>query len=79
MCVPFMSMCCVKGMTCVSWCRWYIGVDRVHPVALLSAVFCVVRSFSMCVCAMSCASAVCDYVRMGLMNCLNSDVMSSLE
>ena len=33
----------------------------------------------MCVCAMSGAHAVCEYVRMGLMYCLNSVVISSLE
>ena len=51
---------CVKGRTCVSWCTWCMGVDRVHPLAILSAVFCIVCSFCMCVCAMSLAHVVCE-------------------
>ena len=42
-------------------CFWCMGVDRVHPVAILSAVFCVVCSFCMCVCAMSGTHALCEY------------------
>ena len=60
MCVPLMSMCCVKGRTCVSWCRFCTGVDFVHTVAILSAVSCVVCNFCKCVCAMSGAQAVCE-------------------
>ena len=51
----------------------------VLPVAIRSAAFCVRWSFSMCVVAVSGDQAVWAYVSMGLMNCLYSVVMSSLE
>ena len=51
----------------------------VQPVVILRAVFCVVCSFLICVSAMSGCQAGCAYVRMGLMYCLYTVVMSSLE
>ena len=56
-----------------------MGVDFVQPVAMRSAVFCVVCNFSMCVSAVSGCQAVCAYESMGLMYCLYICVMSSLE
>ena len=50
-----------------------------QPVAILSAVFCVTWSFCVCVSAVSGCQAVCAYVKMGLMNCLYTVVMCSLE
>ena len=32
---------------CVSWCRWCVFVYVVHPVTVLSAVFCVICSLLM--------------------------------
>ena len=52
-CVRLISMCCLSGSTFVSWCRWCLGVVLVDPVAILSAVFCVVCSFCICVFAVS--------------------------
>ena len=72
-------MCVASGRTRVSSCRCVIGVVRVHPVAIRSAVFCVRWRVSRCVLAMSGDQAVWAYVRMGLMNCLYSVVVSSLE
>ena len=56
-----------------------MGVVFVQPVAMRSAVFCVVCNFSMCVSAVSGRQAVCAYESMGLMYCLLIFVMSSLE
>ena len=39
--VPF------SGSMCVSSCRWCVFVSVVHPVAILSAVFCVICSLLM--------------------------------
>ena len=58
MCVPLISMCALSGSTSVSSWRWEIGVERVQPVAIRSAEFCVVWSLSMWVLAMSEAQAV---------------------
>ena len=79
MCVPLIRMCCLSGRTSVSRCKCGIGVVFVQPVAIRSAVFCVVWSFWMCVSAVSGCQAVCAYERMGLMYCLYICVMSSLE
>ena len=35
------------GRVCVSSCRWCVFVSVVHPVAILSAVFCVICSLLM--------------------------------
>ena len=35
----------LMGSTRVSWCRWLMFVSAVHPVAILSAVFCIICSF----------------------------------
>jgi len=79
MCVPLIRMCCLSGRTSVSRWRWCVGVVFVQPVAMRSAVFCVVCSFWMCVSAVSGCQAVCAYESMGLMYCLYICVMSSLE
>ena len=60
-------------------CRWSIGVDLVQPVAILSAIFCVICRVLLCVCARSVCQAGCAYVKIGLMNCLYSVVIDSLE
>ena len=77
--MPLISICVVSGRTRVSSWTWSEGVVVVLPVAIRSAAFCVRWSFSMCVVAVSGDQAVWAYVRMGLMNCLYSVVMSSLE
>ena len=56
-----------------------MGVDFVQPVAMRSAVFCVICNFSMCVSAVSGCQAMCAYESMGLMYCLYICVMFSLE
>jgi len=56
-----------------------MGVDRVQPVAMRSAVFCVICNLSKCVSAVSGCQAMCAYESMGLMYCLYICVMSSLE
>ena len=33
------------GSMCVSLCRYYVFVSVVHPVDILSAVFCVICKF----------------------------------
>ena len=40
-------MCSFMGSTCVSSCRCCVFVSVVHPVAILSAVFCVICSLLM--------------------------------
>ena len=45
-----MSICVASGRTRVSSCRCVVGVVRVHPVAIRSAVFCV--RWSLCRCVM---------------------------
>ena len=52
-------MCVASGRTRVSSWTWSEGVVDVLPVAIRSAAFCVLWSFSMCV------VAVWAYVRMG--------------
>ena len=39
--------CSFMGSVSVSSCRWYVFVSVVHPVAILSAVFCVICSLLM--------------------------------
>jgi len=56
-----------------------MGVVFVQPVAMRSAVFCVVCSFWMCVSAVSGCQAVCAYESMSLLYCLYICVMSSLK
>lgn len=56
-----------------------MGVVFVQPVAMRSAVFCVICSFLMCVVAVSGCQAVWAYVRIGRMYCLYVVEMSSLE
>ena len=41
-----LSVMCVVGV-CVSSCRWCVFVSVVHPVTILSAVFCVICSLLM--------------------------------
>jgi len=77
--VPLIRMCCRMGNTRVSWWRWWIGVELVQPVAIRSAEFCVVCSLSMRVLAVLGSQEGCAYERMGLMYCLYTWVMSSLE
>ena len=79
MCVPLMSIWSLSGRMRVLLCRWEVGVERVQPVAMRSAVFCVVWSFCMCVFARSDCQAGCAYVSTGLMYCLYVVSMSSLE
>ena len=74
-----MSMCCLRGRTCVSLCRWWIGVVWVQPVAIRSAVFCVICSLFKCVVAALGCHDGSAYVSMGLMYCLYTWVMSSLD
>ena len=50
-----------------------------QPVAMRRAAFCVRCSLCKCVSARLGCQAMCAYVRMGLMYCLYSVVMSSLE
>ena len=78
-CVPLMSMCDLRGRTCVSSCKCCMGVVLVQPVAMRNAVFCVICNLSRCVLAMSGCQAVWAYVRIGRMYCLYVVVMSSLE
>ena len=56
-CVPLISRCSLTGRTCVSACMCCVGVVRVQPVIILSAVFCVVCSLFCCVCEMFGAQA----------------------
>ena len=56
-----------------------MDVNFLQPVAMRSAVFCVVYNFSMCVPAVSGCQAMCAYESKGLMYCLYIRVMSSLE
>ena len=72
-------MCVASGRTRVFSWTWSEGVVDVLPVAIRSAAFCVLWSFSMCVVGVSGDQAVWAYVRMGPMNSLYSFVMSSLE
>ena len=51
--VPLIRMCCLSGSTLVSWWRCCVGEVFLQPVAILSAVFCVVWSFLMWESAMS--------------------------
>ena len=37
------------GSVCVSSCKCFVFVSVVHPVAILSVVFCVICSLLMCV------------------------------
>ena len=78
-CVPLMSMWSLRCRMYVSSCKCVIGVELVQPVAMRKALFCVVCSFFMCVWAMSGCHAVCAYVSTGLMYCLYTLVLSSLE
>ena len=78
-CVPFISICCWRGRTCVSLWRWGIGVICVQPIAIRSAIFWVICSLCMCVVSVSGCTAGCAYVSMGLMYCLYTKVMSSLD
>ena len=50
-----------------------------QPVAIRSAIFCVTCSLFMCVVAVSGCHAGWAYVSMGLMYCLYTRVMSSLD
>ncbi len=54
-------------------------MELVQPVAMRRAEFCVVCSFRICVLDVFGCHAVCPYVRIGLMYCLYTVVMSSLE
>ena len=69
-CVPLMFILVMRGRTLVSSCKCCIGVVLVQPVAIRSAVFCVICSLSVCVFLVSGCQAVCAYVRTGRMNCL---------
>ena len=40
-------MCSLMGIVCASSCRWCVFGSVVHPVAILSAVFCVICSLLM--------------------------------
>ena len=79
MCVPLISMCCLRGSTCVSLWRYGIGVVCVQPVVILSALFWVTSSLFMCVVAVFGCHAGWAYVSMGLMYCLYTRVMSYLN
>ena len=72
-------MCCLRGRTSVSLWMWGIGVVCEQPVAIRSAIFCVMCSLFMCVVAVSVCHAGLAYVSMGLMYCLYTRVMSSLD
>ena len=78
MCAPHIHMCGERKDACLL-VDWSEGAVVVLPVAIRSAAFCVRWSFSMCVVAVSGDQAVWACVSMGLMNCLYSVVMSSLE
>ena len=61
-CVPLISMCCLRGSTSVSLWRLGIGVVCVQPVAIRSALFLMTCSFFMCVVAVSGCHARWAYV-----------------
>ena len=48
-CVPLMSRCVLTCRTLVSACRCLMGVDCVVPVMVLSALFCIFCSLTVCV------------------------------
>ena len=56
-CVPLMSRCSLTWRTLVSACMCCVGVVRVQPVIIFSAVFCVVCSLLCCVSEMFGAQA----------------------
>ena len=58
------------GRVCVSSCRWCVGVPVVHPVAILSAVFCVIYSLLIFVSNVSGDNMVETYSSMGLIMAL---------
>ena len=59
-------MCSFMGSVCVSSCSCCVFVSVVHPVAILSAVFCVICIYLMCVSDASGAYMVETYSSMGL-------------
>ena len=58
------------GIVCVSSCRWCVLGFVVHPVAILSAVFCVICSLLMFVSDASGEDMVESYSSMGLVMAL---------
>ena len=58
------------GSMCVSSCRWCVFVSVVHPVAILSAVFCVICSLLKFVSYTSSDNMVETYSNIGLVMAL---------
>ena len=65
-------------MVCVSSCRWCVFVSVVHPVAILSAIFCVICSLLMFVSDASGDHMVEMYSSMGLVMALYVAMIVSL-
>ena len=65
-----MSMCVLIGKILVSACRCEIGVDRVQPVIMRSALFCIVCSLCRFVLDSEGSQAGVAYVSTDLMYCL---------
>ena len=65
------------GNVCVSSCRCCVFVSVVHPVAILSAVFCVICSFLMFMSDASGDHMVETYSSMGLVMTLNVAMIAS--
>ena len=55
----------VTGSTLVSSCKCWILVSRVHPVAILRAVFCIIRILFILVCEIIGPQIVFAYSKMG--------------
>ena len=66
------------GRVCVSSCRCCVFVSVVHPVAILSAVFCIICSLLMCVSDASGGHMVEMYSSMGLVMALYVAMIVSL-
>ena len=79
MSVPLMSMCCFRKSTSVSLLKWGLGVIYLQTVAILSALFCVISRCCMCAVFVPGCPTVWLYVGMGLMYCLYTRVMFSLD
>ena len=62
--------CSLIGRVCVSSCRCCVFMSVVHPVAILSSVFCVNYSLLMCVSDASGHHMVETYSSMGLVMAL---------
>ena len=58
------------GRVCVSSCRCWVYVSVVHPVAILSAVFCVICSLLIFVSGVSGVHMVETYSSMGIVMAL---------